>query len=265
MVSSAGVTRPSRPGIDPEQEPPAVKMNAMLGGILDFKLAGAWPPLGPACHAVQLVGRGSCCRACPWAAPCSPPPTAAAPLPSPPLPPPPAEDALRGSGVPFAIVRPVALTEEAGGMPVKIEQGDTLKGKISREVRAAAPALALEGLPAAGWLRARWRCKSAARARPCQPPSSSPPPTRAQDIADLCVALLDTPAAADTTFEVGSTVPFSQPWEGVAAAPPRDWAATLREAGLRRRVTGKTIDGVYTGREPEPEPAAAAPAAAAAK
>lgn len=35
-----------------------------------------------------------------------------------------------------------------------------------------------------------------------------------QDIADLCVALLGQPAATDTTFEVGSTVPFSQPWEG---------------------------------------------------
>ncbi len=35
-----------------------------------------------------------------------------------------------------------------------------------------------------------------------------------QDIAELCVALLGQPAATDTTFEVGSTVPFSQPWEG---------------------------------------------------
>lgn len=41
LVSSAGVTRPHRPGIDVEKEPPAVKMNDMLGGILDFKLKGA--------------------------------------------------------------------------------------------------------------------------------------------------------------------------------------------------------------------------------
>lgn len=40
LVSSAGVTRPHRPGIDVEKEPPAVKMNAMLGGILDYKLKG---------------------------------------------------------------------------------------------------------------------------------------------------------------------------------------------------------------------------------
>lgn len=45
-----------------------------------------------------------------------------------------AEDELRASGVPFAIVRPVALTEEPAGMPLVLEQGDTLKGKVSREV-----------------------------------------------------------------------------------------------------------------------------------
>ena len=82
-LSSAGVTRPSRPGIDVDAEPPAVKMNAMLGGILDWKLA--------------------------------------------------AEDALRGSGLRCAVVRPTALTEEPGGMPVQLGQGDTLKGKISRD------------------------------------------------------------------------------------------------------------------------------------
>lgn len=38
-VSSAGVTRPNRPGINVDEEPPAVKMNAMLGGLLDYKLA----------------------------------------------------------------------------------------------------------------------------------------------------------------------------------------------------------------------------------
>ena len=48
-----------------------------------------------------------------------------------------AEDELRASGVPFAIVRPTALTEEAGGMPLVVEQGDTLKGKVSREVRCS--------------------------------------------------------------------------------------------------------------------------------
>ncbi|KAL4448009.1 hypothetical protein ABPG75_005228 [Micractinium tetrahymenae] len=158
LVSSAGVTRPNRPGIEVEKEPPAVRMNEELGGILTYKLA--------------------------------------------------AEDALRASGVPFSIVRPVALTEEPRGMPLVFDQGDTLKGKVSRE-----------------------------------------------DIADLCVALLGLPAAAGTTFEVGSTVPFSQPWEGDATAPPRDWAALVQGAGLKKRVTGKTIRGRYLGKEPEPEPA----------
>ncbi len=40
MVSSAGVTRPGRPGINLEEEPPAVRMNEMLGGILTWKLKG---------------------------------------------------------------------------------------------------------------------------------------------------------------------------------------------------------------------------------
>jgi uncharacterized protein YbjT (DUF2867 family) len=76
-VSSCGVTRPNRPGIDVDSEPPAVKMNDMLGGLLTWKLAG--------------------------------------------------EDLVRGSGVPFAIVRPCALTEEPGGMPIELSQGDTIK------------------------------------------------------------------------------------------------------------------------------------------
>ncbi len=37
------------------------------------------------------------------------------------------EDALRGSGVPFAVVRPTALTEEPAGMPVELDQGDVVK------------------------------------------------------------------------------------------------------------------------------------------
>ncbi|KAG2445042.1 hypothetical protein HYH02_008910 [Chlamydomonas schloesseri] len=156
-VSSAGVTRPNRPGIDVNLEPPAVKLNDTLGGILTWKLAG--------------------------------------------------EDALRHSGVPFAVVRPTALTEEPGGMPLELDQGDSVKGKISRE-----------------------------------------------DVADLCVALLGCPAATNTTFEVKSTVPFSQPWTGPEpSAPRRDWFATLSQARLRPGVTGRTVAGVYTGRKTEVE------------
>ena len=40
MISSAGVTRPGRPGLDLENEPPAVRMNDQLGGILTWKLRG---------------------------------------------------------------------------------------------------------------------------------------------------------------------------------------------------------------------------------
>lgn len=74
------------------------------------------------------------------------------------------------------------------------------------------------------------------------------------------MALLEQPAAANTTFEVGSTVPFSQPWTGEGAAP-RDWAAVLGSAGLQPRVTGKTIGGRWLGKEPEPEETAPAMAA----
>lgn len=173
-VSSAGVTRPDRPGIDVEQEPPAVKMNDMLGGLLTYKLAG--------------------------------------------------EQALRESGVPFAIVRPCALTEEPRGMPVQPSQGDTIKGKIGRD-----------------------------------------------DVAELCVEALagNVSSVTDVTFEIKSTVPFSQPWTAEASAEAlaaefggaaatkaggaRDWSALLGGGGaLRKGVTGRTIDGAYSGDNVEP-------------
>ncbi|GIL91423.1 hypothetical protein Vretimale_17816 [Volvox reticuliferus] len=158
-VSSAGVTRPNRPGINVDQEPPAVRLNDTLGGILTWKLAG--------------------------------------------------EDALRASGVPYSIIRPTALTEEPGGMPIELDQGDTVKGKISRE-----------------------------------------------DIADLCVALLSCSAARNITFEVSSRVPFSQAWtlpDPTRPPFPRDWAAALSAANIRPGVTGRTVAGVYTGKQPEAE------------
>lgn len=39
-VSSAGVTRPGKPGLNLEEEPPAVRLNDQLGGILTWKLRG---------------------------------------------------------------------------------------------------------------------------------------------------------------------------------------------------------------------------------
>ncbi|CAM9520877.1 unnamed protein product [Laminaria digitata] len=39
-LSSAGVTRPGRPGLDIEAEPPAVRMNDMLSYLLTYKLKG---------------------------------------------------------------------------------------------------------------------------------------------------------------------------------------------------------------------------------
>lgn len=88
------------------------------------------------------------------------------------------------------------------------------------------------------------------------------------DLASLCVHLLESSAARNKTFEVKSTVPFSEPWteEQSAAAGPRDWQQALQSADLKAGVTGKTIDGVYTGREPESSAvASAAPAAGESK
>lgn len=155
-VSSAGTTRPNRPGINKEQEPPAVKLNDELGGLLTYKLAG--------------------------------------------------EDVVRDSGVSYAVVRPCALTEEPAGAELLVDQGDTIKGKISRE-----------------------------------------------EIAELCVALLTAPVATDVTFEIKSTVPFSQPFtvSNGAQRAKRDWAALLQAANVKPGVTGKTLNGAYTGREPE--------------
>ena len=86
QVSSAGVTRPNRPGINLEEEPPAVRMNEQLGGILTWKLKG--------------------------------------------------EEAIKASGLTYTIIRPCALTERAGNKILFAEQGDNLKGQVSRDAIA---------------------------------------------------------------------------------------------------------------------------------
>lgn len=73
------------------------------------------------------------------------------------------------------------------------------------------------------------------------------------DVADLCVALLSGPEATDATFEVKSTVPFSEAFQPAPGQQPTDWAALLRHGGLKPRVTGKTIDGRYMGKEADPD------------
>ena len=83
MVSSAGVTRPGRPGINLEEQPPAVRLNEQLGGILTWKLRG--------------------------------------------------EEVVRSGGLPYTIIRPCALTEKPGDKLLVFDQGDTMKGQVSRE------------------------------------------------------------------------------------------------------------------------------------
>lgn len=141
-VSSAGVTRPDRPGLDLSKQPPAVRLNKELGGILTYKLKG--------------------------------------------------EDLVRESGIPYTIIRPCALTEEPAGAELVFEQGDNITGKIGRE-----------------------------------------------EVARICVAALSSPAACDKTFEVKSTVPFSQPFTVDPENPPspRDYGPFFGD--LKTGITGK--------------------------
>ena len=86
QVSSAGVTRPNRPGINLDEEPPAVRMNEQLGGILTWKLRG--------------------------------------------------EEAIKASGLTYTIIRPCALTEQPGDKVLAAEQGDNIRGQVSRDAIA---------------------------------------------------------------------------------------------------------------------------------
>ena len=40
------------------------------------------------------------------------------------------EDAVRASGIPYAIVRSTALTEEPAGAPLQIDQGDNITVRL---------------------------------------------------------------------------------------------------------------------------------------
>eukprot|EP01018_Ginkgo_biloba_P014949 Gb_08986 [translate_table: standard] len=141
-VSSAGVTRPERPGLDLSKQPPAVRLNKELGYILTFKLKG--------------------------------------------------EDLLRDSGIPYTIIRPCALTEEPAGADLIFEQGDNITGKISRE-----------------------------------------------EVARICVAALESPYACDTTFEVKSVVPFSEPFTVDPNNPPPEKDYNIYFQSLKKGITGK--------------------------
>ena len=85
-ISSAGVTRPGRPGLILEEEPPAVRMNEQLGGILTWKLRG--------------------------------------------------EETIRQSGLLYTIIRPCALTENSEIKTLIFEQGDNIRGQVTRNAIA---------------------------------------------------------------------------------------------------------------------------------
>nr|XP_019704506.1 uncharacterized protein LOC105040590 [Elaeis guineensis] len=141
-VSSAGVTRPDRPGLDLSRQPPAVRLNKELGFILTYKLKG--------------------------------------------------EDLIRESGIPYAIIRPCALTEEPAGADLIFDQGDNITGKISRE-----------------------------------------------EVARICIAALESPHACGKTFEVKSTVPFSEPYTVDPSNPPPERDYDVYFKTLKDGITGK--------------------------
>lgn len=93
-LSSAGVTRPGRPGLNLDEEPPAVRLNDQLGGILTWKLRG--------------------------------------------------EEVVRQSGINYTIIRPCALTEKPGDKVLVFDQGDNMKGQVSRDAIAELCIQALE-------------------------------------------------------------------------------------------------------------------------
>ncbi|WP_210407183.1 CIA30 family protein [Hydrocoleum sp. CS-953] len=104
LVSSAGVTRPGRPGLNLDEQIPIVKLNDQLKGILNWKLKG--------------------------------------------------EEVVRSSEIPYTVIRPCGMTEQPGGQALIFDQGDNIKGIVSRD-----------------------------------------------DIADLCVKVLEENKACNTTFE----------------------------------------------------------------
>lgn len=81
-----------------------------------------------------------------------------------------------------------------------------------------------------------------------------------EDVADLCVHLLYSKAARNTTFEIKSKLPFTEEWpRHDATVATTDWDAVLHGANLKAGVTGKTIRGVYTGTCAEAEAGAEEP------
>jgi len=60
------------------------------------------------------------------------------------------EQVVRESGLPYAIIRPCALVEEPAGAELEWGQGDTLKGKVSRDAIADICVAALDDPAAAG-------------------------------------------------------------------------------------------------------------------
>ncbi|GBG88884.1 hypothetical protein CBR_g48496 [Chara braunii] len=97
------------------------------------------------------------------------------------------EDAVRASGIPYTIVRPVALTNEPGGAVLAVDQGDNIIGKISRN-DVADLCIACLSEPAA--VDKTFEVKSLVPVEtPFEVDPSAPPPER--DFAPLLATLVE--------------------------------------------------------------------------
>ncbi|KAF9590806.1 hypothetical protein IFM89_038398 [Coptis chinensis] len=144
-VSSAGVTRPDRPGLDLTKQPPAVRLNKELDFILTFKLKVLLIHIIFLENLPKSILSDTIIFVSVAEAKCVTNLSESALAPSGFLSfHKQGEDVIRDSGIPYTIIRPCALTEEPAGADLIFEQGDNITGKISREEVARICVAALE-------------------------------------------------------------------------------------------------------------------------
>ena len=130
------------------------------------------------------------------------------------------------SGLPYTVIRPCALTEEPAGAPLLVEQGDNIKGKISRNSVAeiAVASLFEPGRASRGSLSPVIVCIGVSSW-----PDSNCHGWGPSDVYPLVcrVLVFRLTAATNLTFEVKSTIPFSQVWEAPPDVKPLELAPLL--------------------------------------
>ncbi|CAB78883.1 putative protein [Arabidopsis thaliana] len=135
------------------------------------------------------------------------------------------EDLIRDSGIPFAIVRPCALTEEPAGADLIFEQGDNITGKVSRDEVARICIAALESPYALNKTFEVFKESSIFRFF-----RVAIQKVKFLNWAVLCVVCL---------FQVKSTVPFSEPFTVDPENPPPEKDYNEYFKTLKDGITGK--------------------------